>query len=325
MYILAGDIGGTKTHLGLFEYKKKLMCIDEAIFKSEDYSSLNAVIKKFLGGKRTNISNACFGVAGPVRKGKCNITNLPWIIDTKELEEQLNVSVALLNDLEAMAYGINELKEEEFFVLNEGKNFKGNQALLAAGTGLGEAGIFFDGKKHCPFACEGGHTDFAARDKLETKLFLYMQKKFGHVSCERIISGPGLYALYQFLVEEKLEERIPRLEEEFKKQDPSKIIAEKGINGEIKGCERALEWFISLYGAEAGNAALKFFALGGVFIGGGIAPKILSKMKEGKFMQAFTDKGRFANMLSSIPVKVILNPKTPLLGAAHFANNFMKK
>jgi glucokinase len=320
MYLLAGDIGGTKTHLALFESGNKLKIIEEDIFKSDEYSSLNAVVKKFLSNKKYPISKACFGVAGPVRKGRCYTTNLPWIIDSTELKEQLGVPVHLLNDLEAMAYGIPELQENEVFVLNKGNIVEGNQALLAAGTGLGEAGIFWDGKQHKPFACEGGHTDFAPRDEMESMLFLHMQRKFGHVSYERIVSGPGLYSLYQFLVESKIEERIPFLEEEFKKQDPSKIISEKAINGEIKGCIRALEWFISFYGAEAGNAALKFFALSGVFIGGGIAPKILDKMKEGKFMQAFIDKGRFSSLMSSIPVKVILNQKTPLLGAAHFAN-----
>lgn len=320
--LLAGDIGGTNTRLALYEYKRPLKLIKENRFLSNNYSSLLGAIHAFLKGEDVKIEAASFGVAGPVKNGRCQATNFPWIVDIQEIAKDLNISRAyLLNDLEANAYGIECLKENEFFVLNEGeKETKGNACIVAAGTGLGEAGMYFDGKRHRPFACEGGHTDFGPQNDLEFELLKFLQKKYGHVSYERILSGMGIYNLYEFLVENKLEMRDEKLENELKKHpEPQVIITQKGVNKENKTCERVMNWFISIYGAEAGNAALKFFALGGVYIGGGIAPKILEMLKDSSFMKSFADKGRFAKLMMSIPVKVVLNDRAALLGAGNFA------
>ncbi len=313
MVFLAGDIGGTKTHLALFDGKKR---VAEARFPSRDYPSLKQIVEEFLSQEKASLEIAAFGIAGPVRAGRCVATNLPWIVDSKEIAQGLGIEkVALINDLEANAYGIAALLPDEFHTLNEGEAQQGNQALVSAGTGLGEAGLFFDGEHHIPFACEGGHADFAPRGDEEVALFQFLQKRFGHVSYERILSGPGMRNVYDFLVESGRGERDPDVEGE----NPKRFISDKATKGESAVCMQTLEWFISLYGAEAGNTALKFMSLGGVFIGGGIAPKIASKMRDG-FMKAFVDKGRFSELLLSIPVKIILNEETALLGAREFAS-----
>lgn len=321
-YILVGDIGGTNTRLSLFENTLPLKEVKEKRFLSNNYSSLLSAIKDFLEKDNIKLLAASFGIAGPVKNGKCKATNIPWIVDIEEISKELKVSKAfLLNDLQANAYGVYCLKEEDVYELNSGeKNAKGNGCILAAGTGLGEAGMFYDGKKQIPFACEGGHSDFAPRDELEIELLRFLQKKYGHVSYERILSGMGINNLYEFLVQNKIEHKSESLEKELQRHpEPQLIITKKGVNGENRACERAIEWFVSIYGAEAGNAALKFFALGGVYIGGGIAPRILEKIKRGDFMKSFADKGRFSNLLMSMPVKVILNDRASLFGAAYFA------
>ncbi|NGX28737.1 MAG: Glucokinase [Candidatus Anoxychlamydiales bacterium] len=320
--LLAGDIGGTNTRLALYEYKRPLKLIKEHRFLSSNFSSLLSAIKSFLKDEKDKLEAASFGVAGPVKNGRCQATNIPWLIDIHEIAKDLNISKAyLLNDLEANAYGIELLKENEIYTLNEGdKDAIGNACIVAAGTGLGEAGMYFDGKRLKPFACEGGHTDFAPQNDLEIDLLKFLQKKYGHVSYERIITGPGIYNLYEFLVENELEPRDESLENELKNlAEPQVIITQKGVNKDNKTCERVINWFISMYGAEAGNAALKFFALGGVYIGGGIAPRMIDKLKEGAFMKAFADKGRFSKLMMSMPVKVILNDRTALIGAYNFA------
>ncbi len=314
--ILAGDIGGTSTRLALFE--KGNIVGEEKKYPSHKYHALEEIVKEFLGEKK--IERACFGVAGPVRDGKCKTTNLPWTIDADQIGKTLHIpKVYLLNDLEANAYGLKALKKEELFLLHEGVHQKGNQALIAAGTGLGEAGLFWDGKEHHPFACEGGHTDFAPRSAIETELLIYLKKKFGHVSYERVVSGPGLFSLFQFLVETGRGTFTPAVKEAMEKKDPSKVVSELGSKNQDKTCTAALEWFISLYGAEAGNMALKFLSLGGFFVGGGIAPHIAQKMKEGHFQDAFVDKGRFKELLESIPIWIVMNDNAALLGAARYA------
>jgi glucokinase len=266
------------------------------------------------------VTKACFGVAGPVRDGVCKTTNLPWVIDANQLSKALQIpDIYLLNDLEANAYGIKMLKPEELYLLHRGKEQRGNQALIAAGTGLGEAGLYWNGKKHCPFACEGGHSDFAPRNAIEIELLNYLMKRTPHVSYERVISGPGIYSIYQFLVESGKEETAPQVKQAMEKKDPPAVISEWGLANKDPACSSALDWFISLYGAEAGNLALKFFALGGVFVGGGIAPYILEKMKHGSFVSSFVDKGRFRSLLESIPIWIILNDQAALLGAASYA------
>ena len=313
--ILAGDIGGTHTRLALFEQGRKVV---ERKYPSRSYSNLEEIVREFLETEKQKVSKACFGVAGPVRNGRCKTTNLPWMIDSALLSQNLHIpSVALLNDLEANAYGLKVLKKEDLFLLQPGdQRCQGNQALIAAGTGLGEAGLFWDGREHHPFACEGGHADFAARNEEEFALFLYLKKKMEHVSYERVISGPGLHTIFQFLVETKRASLAPKVQEEMKKRDPAKVISDWGNKREDPACVLALDWFVSLYGAEAGNVALKFLSIGGLFIGGGIAPHILDSLKKGLFLASFVEKGRFRPILESMPVWVVLNDDAALLGAA---------
>lgn len=321
---LAADIGGTKTHLALYEQKKEAYIpIKQKKFPSGDYSSLEKILQEFLSSSE-KIEKACFGVAGPVHQEKCETPNLAWFIDSNSLKKELKTQkVVLINDLVANAYGIKTLSEKDFFILNQGENFlKGNQTIVSAGTGLGEVGLFFDGKTHKPFASEGGHCDFSIRNKEECDLFFYLQKKYGeHISLERVLSGPGLENIYQYLVETYSHTQSPI--EKTKEKSLAQIISEKALTKTCSLCEKALDLFISFYGAEAGNSVLKFYALGGVFLGGGIAPKILDKLKTPLFMQFFTNKGRLKPLLSNIPVKVILNEETALLGSAYYAKHLL--
>lgn len=315
--ILAGDIGGTRTRLAIFEKGQKLI---EKKFFSRNYSGLEKIISEFLKEEKRPIAKACFGVAGAIKQGICKATNLPWVIDSHFLSQNLQIpSVILLNDLEAHAYGVKELPKEQFLLIHPGDAAqRGNQALIAAGTGLGEAGLIWDGHSHRPFACEGGHTDFAPRNELEIELFLYLKKQFEHISYERVVSGPGLFSLYRFLLDTHRETSSAETKREMEKKDPSFVVLEWGVKNKDPACTRALDWFISLYGAEAGNLALKFLCLGGLYIGGGIAPLIQDKLKKGPFLSSFLDKGRFAPLLESIPIWVILNEDTALLGAAAY-------
>lgn len=316
--ILAGDVGATKTHLALFEMAEPRKCVADEKYKSRDYDSLTAIIKKFLSGKNIKISRACFGVPGAVVHGKCHPTNLPWLTEEANIAAALNIPlVRLINDLEANAFGIPCLYPQEFFLLNAGTAQAGNQALISAGTGLGEAGLFWNGEKQLPFATEGGHASFAPENELESALLNYLKREFEHVSFERILSGTGLCRIYQFLLDtgqESVNERI-KIDAEA-----PKTITERALKGSCKACKKALEMFVAIYGSEAGNLALKLFAVGGIFIGGGIAPKILPALKEGEFIKRFCAKGRMKTLLAQIPIKVILNENTALLGAAAYVN-----
>lgn len=316
--ILAGDIGGTNTRLALFD-KGKLVG-QEGKFPSHTYKSLEEIVLKFLQTEKLKVQKACFGIAGPIRDGVCKATNLPWVVDAARIGEETHIpSVHLLNDLEANAYGLQVLKPEELYLLNRGKDQKGNRALIAAGTGLGEAGLYWDGKMHRPFACEGGHTDFGPRNPMEFELLVYLKKKFGHVSYERVVSGPGLHSLFQFLVDTGRETFSSAVKAEMEKRDPSRVVSEWGSQGRDPACVHAVDWFVSLYGAESGNLALKFLSLGGFYVGGGIAPHLIEKMKHGAFLSSFVDKGRFKELLSSIPIWIVLNDNAALLGAASYA------
>ncbi len=312
---LIGDIGGTKTHLALVEGDR---FVRDQKFPSRDFQSLSLIIEAFFKGDDTQVEKACFGIAGPVRDGRCQATNLPWIVDSAEIAKERKIqNVYLINDLEANAWGLNELSADQLYVLNQGdSSAKGNQALISAGTGLGEAGMYFDGRAHLPFATEGGHADFAPQTDLEVELLSYLKEKFGHVSFERVLSGPGLANIYQFLIDtQKCVDSVGQIADE---SDLPKLISEKGVSGECDTCKHALDIFISLYGAEAGNLALKLLSTGGVFLGGGIAPKILSVIKNGGFMESYRNKGRFSDLLGAIPVKVVLEEQTALLGAKHY-------
>jgi glucokinase len=323
--ILAGDIGGTKTVLALFEETSDgLREVRDETFASKDYKSLVDILAKFVPQPLpSSLRVACFGVAGPVVDGRCQTTNLPWILEEPALAQASGAArVKLLNDLEAAAYGMLFLRPDELCVLNAGsqRRCQGNIAVIAAGTGLGEALLYWDGKQHHPIASEGGHTDFAPRTDQEIDLLRYLRAKLGgRVSYERVLSGPGLSHIYGFLRDSGYAGEPNWLVEKLRSDDPNVVITQCGLAGEHPLCVAALEMFCSLYGAEAGNLALKGLAIGGVFIGGGIAREILPALQQGGFMRSFTDKGRFTELLQGIQVTVALNPRAPLLGAAHFA------
>jgi len=321
--ILAGDIGGTNTRLALFEKTERgFLTVAEEKFSSSAFQDLSVIVRNFLGNKSNLVACACFGAAGPVQDKTAKITNLTWIADAESIAELLGHDrVGLINDLEANAYGLNELNENDFLILNQGElNPTANRAIISAGTGIGEAGIYNKNGELRPFATESGHADFAPRNELEMELLRYLLTKFERVSLERVVSGLGLQNIYNFLRDTKRAEEPTWLAEEIEKScDVGAIISQKGLEGKSAICEQTLDIFVSLYGAEAGNMALRLLATGGVYIGGGIAPKILPKLKEKPFLDSFLSKGRMRDLLESIPVRVILNDKAALLGAAHFA------
>ena len=249
---------------------------------------------------------------------------MPWVVEANKIEKELKIQkVFLINDLEANAYGISTLESGSFFILNEGAvEIKGNQALISAGTGLGEAGLYFDGKVVHPFASEGGHADFGPRDNMEIELLKYLQSKYGHVSYERILSGHGFFELYLFYTTILGLPKCDRVENRLKESDPSIIVSQEGVSKRDETCFKAVDLFVSIYGAEAGNLALKLLATGGLYVGGGIAPKILERIKNGPFFSSFINKGRFEPLLKKIPVKIILEENTALKGAQFYCNSF---
>jgi glucokinase len=323
--ILAGDIGGTKTVVALYERSGEgLAQCHEATFASAEHESLEEILREFLRERDVaGLEAACFGVAGPVIDGKAKTTNLPWILDESSLAEASgSPRVSLLNDLEAAAYGMLRLRADEQAVLNEGvpRSRPGNVAVIAAGTGLGQAMLIWDGQRHHAVACEGGHVSFAPRSEREIELLRFLRAELGgRVSTERVLSGPGLRNVYRFVRASGGDPEPEWLGERLRGEDPSAVIAEVALSGRDSACGEALEIFCSVYGAVAGDLALSCLALGGVFVGGGIAPQILSALEAGAFLRAFTDKGRFAELLRDLPVRVALNPRTPLIGAAHHA------
>jgi len=322
MSVLAGDIGGTNARLTIFSVEDgSYEEVVSDVYPSPEYSSLGEIVSEFMGNHGVEARTACFGVPGPVKDGRARITNLPWVVEASELAAHSGVGrVAVLNDLEAQAWGIAVLNPDDFVALNEGAaEAQGNAALIAAGTGLGQAGLYWDGEGHRPFACEGGHASFAPRGKLQLGLLDFLTRRFdGHVSWERIVSGPGLVNLHDFLVEYRDAQISKEHEEELRNDDPAVITASAG-EGDCALCVEALDMFVEFYGAEAANFALKIMGKGGVYLGGGIGPKIIEKLREPIFMEAFLDKGRMRPLLEAIPVRVIVRAGTALLGAARYA------
>lgn len=317
--ILAGDVGGTKTVLALFEAERgALTLVRDVTLRSREFSSLEAAIGHFLNaGATAKIAGACFGVAGAVIDGRWTATNLPWTVDEETLRGTIPTPrVKLVNDLEAAARGVLHLPAADLLTLQAGTPRKGNMALIAAGTGLGEALIVREGSRHLVIASEGGHAGFAPRTERETALLGYLRREFGHVSVERVLSGPGLFNIYRFLRDTSDVAEPAWLKDRIDREDGSAVISEVGGANGHPLCVEALDLFASIYGAEAGNLALRVLAVGGVYIGGGIAPKIRAKLGEGGFIDAFRDKGRFAPLMASIPVRLVLDPRAPLLGAA---------
>jgi len=325
--ILAGDVGGTKVHLALYNFAAgKLVPVRDHKYPAHDFSTLDDVIKAFLTDpeEKQQIVAACFGCPGPVKDGRLKLTNLPWVLDTRLLEQSLGIEhIFLINDLEANGYGIPELAPQSLFTLHAGDPTAiGHQGLIAAGTGLGEALLIYNPatRSHHPIASEGGHCDFAPRNDREIALFNYLRRILnGRVSWERVIAGIGIKNVYAFLRDvEKLDEP-DWLKQRLATEDPNAVIGQCAEDGSSSICFETMKIVAAVYGAETGNIALKVLATGGMFLGGGIAPKILKTLQNGGFMQAFLDKGRLSPLLQSIPVRVILDDTCALLGAAAYA------
>jgi glucokinase len=320
--ILAGDVGGTKVHLALYDFNYgRLEYKREERYAAKDYNGLEEIVKEFIGSDQATA--ACFGVPGPVRHGRLRLTNLPWTLDSRELSLALGIqNVFLINDLEADGYGIAELTHDQVYTLAEGDPGQiGNRALIAAGTGLGEGLLIWNGHMHIPYPSEGGHCDYSPRNEDEIDLLRFLKQKYnGRVSWERVVSGMGMTNIYEFLRDVRgMEEPAWLAEEIAAVDDPNRVITEAGLAAKSEICEKTLDMLISAYGAEAGNLALKMMSVGGLYVGGGIAPKIIEKLKDGTFMKAFTDKGRLSHLLINMPVRVILESRAAVMGAAAFA------
>ncbi|HEY7352326.1 MAG TPA: glucokinase [Terriglobales bacterium] len=320
--ILTGDIGATRVRLAAFQTEGSQLHREvEKTYRSQEHSGLSELLKDFVHSQGIMVHSACFGVAGPVRAGKSKISNLQWTIDARELAAQLNLpSVGLINDLEAYAYGVDALESKDFVTLSQGaEDAEGNRVVISARTGLGVAGLYWDGFRHHPFACEGGHADFAPKNDLEMELAQYLRKKYEHVSCERILSGPGIRNIYDFLRDTKKAEEPEWLREKIgQAKDAPALISQMALEGKAAICEQTLSIFVSVYGSETGNCALNFMATGGAFIGGSIAAKIVAKMRDPIFTESFLGKGRMQHVLADMPVKIILNDDAGLIGAARF-------
>ena len=320
--ILAGDVGGTKVDLALYDFSNgKLEYTRDKVYRAREYPGLEVIVKEFLGADK--VTAACFGVPGPVRDGRLRLTNLPWTLDSRELSAGLDIQhVFLINDLEANGYGVAELSDDQIYTLSEGDASQvGNRALIAAGTGLGEGYLIWNGHAHIPYPSEGGHTDYAPRNEDEIDLLRFLKEKYnGRVSFERVVAGMGLTSIYEFLREVRgMEEPAWLTALLADASDPNSVITEMALSAKSEICQKAMDMFVSAYGAEAGNLALKVLSVGGLYVGGGIAPRILEKLKDGTFMKSFTDKGRLSQLLINMPVRIILESRAALLGAAAFA------
>jgi glucokinase len=320
--LLAGDIGGTKTNLAVFSsetgWRKPFA---EATFASINYTDLESLVREFLAQHDFTIDRASFGVAGPVVAGHASITNLPWMMDEQQLQQSLQIpSVRLMNDLDAIAHSVPHLDSQDLYVLNKGQAIPGGAlAVIAPGTGLGEAFLTWDGSQYKAHTSEGGHADFAPANSLQVELLRYLMVRFPHVSFERLCSGKGIPNIYDYLKDSGYAEQPQWLAEQLAAtQDRSPVIVNNALDKEnaCELCVVTLNAFVSILAAEASNLALKVLATGGVYIGGGIPPRILSYLQNNQFMQAFTHKGRLTPLLTQMPVHVILNPKVALLGAA---------
>ena len=320
--ILAGEIGATRTRLAAYESDgNTLTKVVEKIYMSQQETGLSDIISTFVKTEGIPVHSACFGAAGPVRREKCKISNLVWTIDSRDLATLLKLkSVGLINDLEAFAYGIDGLESKDFVTLSPGiEDVAGNRAVISARTGLGVAGLYWDGFRHHPFACEGGHSSFAPSNEIEIELLQYLHNKYGRVSCERVLSGPGIKNIYDFLRDTKKAEEPAWLREQLRTaQDVPALISQVALENKAPICDRTLSIFVGIYGSQTGDCALNFMSTGGIFIGGSIAAKMVPRMKDPIFMQCFLDKGRMQSVLRDIPVKIVLNDDSGILGAARY-------
>ncbi|MEO8961033.1 MAG: glucokinase [Ginsengibacter sp.] len=316
--VLAGDIGATKTNLALFKMVGgDTTTLKEGSYKSQEYKSITEITDDFLKGQ-PHPEACCIGVAGPVFNGKVKLTNLSWEMDSKKIAKHIRLAnVYLINDLEATAYGLAMLTDKDTVVIHKGSDEPSdNAAIIAPGTGLGEAGLYFDGKLYHPFATEGGHTDFASRDKTDFELYEYLQNRFGHVSYERVVCGPGILNIYQFLKEEKRLEEPGWLADKIKKGDASAVISKHIEQSTL--CDQTMRLFIRFLAHESANLVLKMKATGGLLIGGGIAPQIIPLFEKYQFNGSFVNSGRMNHLLEKVTVRIILNTKTAMLGSAYY-------
>ncbi|MBZ8179719.1 glucokinase [Oscillatoria salina] len=322
--ILAGDLGGTNCRLAVFDMD--LSVVTQKIYKCRDYDSFEAIVEHFITNCEYSLKAACFGLPGPVKQGKCKLTNLPWpeIDATKLVEVSGGLPVKLLNDVEANAYGLKTLQEDELVTLNEGDPIPGgNCAIVSPGTGLGEAALIeVEGRSHA-IASEGGHADFAPLNELQMDLVKYVQQKYRRVSYEIMLGGPGLVWMYDFLLDRSNTTTPEWLAQEMTQGDKAAAISNAALNNKCPICVQALDMFVSILGSEAANAAVKFLATGGVYIGGGIPPRILNKLQEPLFMENFLNKDKMVNFLKGIPIYVILNDKAALQGAAWYGKRII--
>ena len=320
--ILAGDVGGTKCNIALFaEKNSKLHVVFKQRFASKDFARFDLIIKEFTRQAAPHLTDekvraAGFGVAGPVINNRIHATNLPWVIDADSLSKELGVkTIALMNDLGATGHSLDHLPPEDFVVLNQGSPVQGaTRALLGAGTGLGQSILFWDGNRYRVVPSEGGHSDFAPHTDEQIELLKFMRKRYPQVSWELILSGRGFRTIHEFL-----SSTVKHSVFDDPEADPAPFITKSALAKECPVCVQTLDLWTVIYGAEAGNLALKVLALGGVYVAGGIAVKILPKMKDGSFFKAFRDKWHFGEMLSNVPVSVVLNENAPLIGAAYEA------
>lgn len=320
--ILAGDIGGTKVNLGLYRLAgKQLEPLKEARYECRDYSGLDPILDEFLAETGSRPELACFGVAGLVKEGACRVTNLGWDINSSRIKTALGVKqVWLINDLAAMACSVPFLGDDEIEVLQKGVDKDGGIAVLAAGTGLGQAFLVPGGHgRYRILETEGGHCDFAPRNPFEMELLHFLLEEFERVSIERVLSGQGIYRIYRYICDNQKSPEPDWLVKEFNEKSLPKVVVDNGLSGKSKACKIAIEVFVEIYGAVAGNMALQLKTTGGVYVGGGIAPNMVSLMKDRFFIESFLDKGRFRGWLEQVPVRLILNEKASLIGAAHYA------
>ena len=325
--ILAGDVGGTKTNLALYESAGNgLRRSLSRAFKSREYASLEKIIAAFIA-ETGKVSLACIGVAGPVSKSKCRLTNLDWSVDRESIRRACGAKDAyLINDIQALAFAVPYLHRSKFAYLQKGKaDPDGNIAVAAVGTGFGQAALLRGDGGYLPMSSEGGHVDLAPRDTREFALMNYLKKKFGRVSVERVVSGPGIHTVYQFLLETGNRRESAKVRKRLAEKDPSRVIVSEGLSGKSTLCRETVRFFCRLYGAVAGNLALQYNAAGGVVLGGGVSPAIFPAMAKGEFMETFLDKGRFRGRLEQMPVKVILDESAALLGAAWYAKEMSRR
>ncbi len=317
MRILTADIGGTNTRMAVVVREGRRYRIEcERLYPSGACDDFTVIARDFLNNLSGRPARACFGIAGPVDGDNARLTNLPWQLSAATLCTDLGLdAVHLLNDLEALAWSLDILDENDLVTLLDGSRpAAGNRAVIAAGTGLGEAGLYWDGRAHHPFATEGGHADFSPADERGFRLQRFLAARFGHVSWERVVSGQGLAHLYEYLLQDSAAE-APAW---FAGDDPAALISQRALEDRDSLCAEALRWFVRLYGAEAGNLALKHMTTGGLYIGGGIAPKILPALQDGGFVEAFLAKGRMRPLLEGMPVRVICNDAASMLGLARY-------